>query len=752
MRDRKIDRTGLLGLLPQIREQHDLREGATGFSYASQRDETFVMPELRPVVRFQARVAARALESADTAGAETQSTSERPSLVLVEARAAVGKSMLARYLAWATNSPLWDLAEIYVGSGTLWGSLAKAFGPEQLNEIIGRTIAGDFLLVIDALDEAEMHAGGRAFDAFLSELRDMYFIPRRFPGAVLLGRTETVDYVEMFLGEKFPLTRYRIQNFDRLQAYRFIDNRLDSGKVTEPTFKRGSHRKSVILYEEARERLFTFLTDRLAPDSARDSAGGEQGSAERFPERVSSFLGYAPVLEAMAEYLASYAANYPALVNELARMEIDPYHTGNAQWYMLRMIVSRLLDREQRKVVAQLRKVITDSEWTDWEGLYTPAEQCSRVLARIARGSDAICITPDLPAHLLQRYRDVVKNALPNHPFLGSVFGYANVVFRDYVHAWGLLSGDNNIKMAVRSELSSLEYLPSPLLGPFVLTGSSDDEVPVIDGHDLGFVYESLLTHGEDNSIYIFAETGEPASVFIGSDPSAEVAIFRIARPDDGIQFWRRLSRARVSGELVVEFGLPGRDFAIGPDVNIDAVIVEAPARSIRVNAAAGHVSISASAGYVERDVEPELYKFGAGEFSVYWSTVRYPWAPYARPSADRGPEASRHNDDELTVAFSDLCRIAQKFGMSKQPRRPLWGSVNPTDLYSRRAAAHGADYDSLVDWLIAESIILRDSRIYYLDTGPLTRHGVNLFDLFARTQKPEASHLLERFLDYRRS
>src|ERR1700749_2175704 len=138
--------------LPRVTEPAQLRDQAAGFCYVTAPDPAFVMPKMRSVAE----------------GATA------PSVILSEARAAVGKSMLARHLAWRTGAPLWDLSQVYVGSGTLWGSLAKAFGPMQLNSIIGRMLTGEFVLVIDALDEAEMHAVGEAFDAFLIKLRDMF--------------------------------------------------------------------------------------------------------------------------------------------------------------------------------------------------------------------------------------------------------------------------------------------------------------------------------------------------------------------------------------------------------------------------------------------------------------------------------------------------------------------------------------------------------------------------------------------------
>jgi hypothetical protein len=716
------DESPLLGMLPRVRDRFELRADAAGFSYVQACDETFVMPGLRPSPRRQAR---------------------SPSLILVEARAAVGKSMLARYLAWATNSPLWDLADIFVGNGTLWGSLAKAFGAEQLNAVIGRTMAGEFMLVIDSLDEAEMHAGGQAFDAFLAELRDMYSTPRPAPSAILLGRTETIDYIEMFLGEKFAATRYSIDDFDRGQAYEFIDRRLDAGKVADESFKAGAHRRRVGLYFEARQRLYDFLAARLVPDRVLNTRERNRDDLRR----VTSFLGYAPVLEAVAEYLASYASNYPAFVNELARMEADPHRSDDVQWQMLRMIVTRLLEREQRKVVAQVRKVIADTEWSNWDSLYGPDEQCSRVLARKHAGQGALGLRPDLPAELLSRYEDIIKNALPNHPFFGPVFGYANIVFRDYMHAWGLLSPHAEVKQAVRAELHSTDYLPAPLLGPFVMTGGVGDKLAAINGEDLGFVYESLLTQGESN-IYLFTDDDDgQAIVCVGTDPSADVAVFRVADPDAGIRFWRKLSFARLYGDISVQLGFPGRDFTLGPDVDIDCVMLAAPARTIRVYTKKGTVRITASAGYVASDVEPQIHKSGSGKLLITWEPARYPWVQFYQPARRDSADSSLQPTPAMVEGFLDLCRIVRRFGAVRRKVLPYWGPIDEQQLFSRRNARHPAGYSAMVGWLLGQGVIFKDSGMYFLDARRLGALGVRLFELTSQAETVGAFNLVKAFL-----
>lgn len=720
----------LLKILPRAAAQPELRDTASGFSYVTTPDDVFVMPSLQHV-------------------ADNSST---PSIILVEARAAVGKSMLARQLAWQTAAPLWDLAQVYVGSGTLWGSLARAFGPQQLNSIIGLTLTGEFLVIIDALDEAEMHAGGAAFDAFLVELRDMFATPRQSPAVVILGRAETIEYVDLFLAGQVPSRRYRIMDFEREQALKFIDNRLDFGSMPSSAFTRGAQRVHESVYTRARDRLFDFLADRLLPAHGAGVAANVSGSVEmvagarEWSGRARSFLGYAPVLEAIAEYLAGYSADYRALITDLNTMERDPYNSGNAQWQMLRTIVHQLLKREQRKVVDQLRKVIPDSDKIDWTRVYTPEEQCAHILGRLAGSQELLEGSPDIPDEAKVQYRDLLRNALPNHPFLGSFFGYANVVFRDYVHAWGLLAESEAARKAVRAELRADEYLPAPLLGPFVITGNTELGVSTIAGQDLGFVYESLLTQGE-NRIFIYGDPGEDADVLVGNDPSGDLAALKVSRPDEGVQFWRRLAQADVRGELVVELGVSGRDFSMGPDVTLEVSIVEVPSKAIRIYTTGGGVTINASAGYVVGRTEPELSKFGDGELAIWWDSPRYPWVDFAKPSLTEEKESYEHLHD----AYMNLTRVARAFNRGSRVSPPLWG---PTQLNSDSSLFHkmrnNAQLRIMFDWLLGQQIVVPGTRdLYYLDPARLNEHGLTLFDIFLRHETPEALHFVEGFIRY---
>jgi hypothetical protein len=554
--------------------------------------------------------------------------------------------------------------------------------------------------------------------------------------------------VELFLSESVPMARYEILDFDRSLAYEFVDKRLDEGRVSSPGFIAGSQRRHEKLYESARAQLFDFLIDRLMPD--HDGADEDRPEGE-WPVRVASFLGYAPVLEAVAEFLASYASNFPALIADLTHMADDPYHSGNAQWDMLRNIVNGLLRREQDKVVAQLRLAIPETADCDWARVYHPDEQCTRVLGRISGRTALRDIGASVPDEFSARYQEVLKNALPNHPFLGGFFGYANVVFRDFVHAWGMRSQSRPAMDAIRAELHSEDYLPSPLLGPFVLAaGDGPDLLPSVAGEDFGFIYESLLTHG-DSHLYVYAEEDEAASVFVGSDPATAttVAVFSIRDRRDPIAFWRRLIHARINGDLVVRLGYPDRSFSLGPGVSIDCVMLEAPSRAIRVFADEddGGVDLHAGVGYDGGLVEPALAKFGPGTLAVSWDGLRYPWAEYAAQADPEEQVRNAWNEPRIRDSFAILCRIARRFTFgSGSIRAPHVGPVPLRHPVLR--VKLGGPQESVFDWLLENGIIYIAGQHYYLNSHALTNgFGVWLFELCASVETPEALALIQRYV-----
>ena len=116
------------------------------------------------------------------------------SIILVSAPGAVGKSTLARQIAFATRSLYVDLATADpVGANTLSGGLAKSGLYEAWQ-------SGSLAMLIDGLDEARLRVTQEAFEAFLSDVVEIS-AGRAVP-TVLLGRTGAVQDAWLFLTDQ----------------------------------------------------------------------------------------------------------------------------------------------------------------------------------------------------------------------------------------------------------------------------------------------------------------------------------------------------------------------------------------------------------------------------------------------------------------------------------------------------------------------------------------------------------------------
>src|SRR5262249_36551702 len=112
------------------------------------------------------------------------------SVVLISAPGAVGKTTLAREIAFRIGSPLWHLGQVNVGHEFMTGAIARAFGDAEYSRVKGELRGGKRALVLDGLDEARLRAGQQNFEAFLEGLASDFGQPGTQPSLVLLGRAD----------------------------------------------------------------------------------------------------------------------------------------------------------------------------------------------------------------------------------------------------------------------------------------------------------------------------------------------------------------------------------------------------------------------------------------------------------------------------------------------------------------------------------------------------------------------------------
>jgi hypothetical protein len=240
-----------------------------------------------------------------------------PSVYLISAPAAVGKTYFARQLSRDLNAVYWNLAEFSLGSNFFVGTAVQYYGPEGYSRFIAELESGQRTLILDAADEALVRAGKQNYVAAMKNLANM-LARVNFPSVVILGREDTIEDTASVLTEEGVVAqRWSVAYFDKTQAATFV--RMKAVHHGAP--------------------VMTELDDFL--NSFFSSVGLALGATTWGEAR--SFIGYAPVLDAVATFYSR--ESNPFRVLESIRQSPDDRHV----WNLLVTIFEHILDREQDK-------------------------------------------------------------------------------------------------------------------------------------------------------------------------------------------------------------------------------------------------------------------------------------------------------------------------------------------------------------------------------------------------------------------
>jgi hypothetical protein len=570
---------------------------STGLSYVKVASSTFVEPTFE-------------IDSPIEAG--------RTSVVLISAPGAVGKSTLASELAFRTGALLWDLSRFQVGSKTFSGTVFDAYG-NMTTGVQKRFAEGGFLFVLDALDEAQIRAGSQNFDAFLEDLASALKEPRSRPTLAVLARTDTADWIYAVLEEAgVPIARYQIEYFDRARAFEFIEKQLDDRRRRDG--RQSLHRTQVSAYAEARAALFALIYKLF---------GTTEGGAWT-DQRVRDFLGYAPVLEALTDYLD--VPNYMAFTREVQAEPTD----GRDPWQFLTDVLTHLLAREQTKIINAVRGNLEApakaAGWSDWERLYGADEQLSRVLAYSMRTSPQV--TTGLPASMDAPYETAIKTSMPQHPFLSGT-RFANVVFREFAYAWALTHGSSKMADSLREAMRHREepFLPSQLFSRFVAR-PGDEEQAVLDGQDFGLVYESLLARAQKVLLSV-SQVGDAFHASVGLGAGAESSLeMQLLDSGSGVHFWRRLGNADIDIDAPVRLGLPEQRFTLGPSVDLTCSQLTVACDDMDIDLVEGVILRAQTYTSGSASLRLRLRNEESGKLAIIWPGAAHPWAVYRSTDA----------------------------------------------------------------------------------------------------------------------
>ena len=338
-------------------------------------------------------------------------TQKDSKLFLFSAPGATGKSALAREICRSRNALLWDLSKERIANHSFSGMLVDSMGSGEFSNYTTGLETGESVLVIDALDEAEMISGKLALETLLTDVRATV-INAKTPNIALCARTETALFIRHFFSSPehaLPISQYEIGFFPESSAVEFVLKKIQTMKpATKATEK--------------------YIQEQFA--EIKKILGNNDSI-------ISSFLGYAPVLEAIAVF-TSDEANTMSLLQKIGT-------TANSTEVFCK-IIEHIIIREAGKVQNGFREKCQRDypEFNAWTDVYTGEEQMVRLISLLTCDSIAYSDYPIecLPRELSVEYMEAYSGFIKEHPFIkyteknGSVIcDFAGPAFRDYVLA-----------------------------------------------------------------------------------------------------------------------------------------------------------------------------------------------------------------------------------------------------------------------------------------------------------------------------
>lgn len=330
---------------------------------------------------------------------------ELPDIVLITAAGAVGKTELTNFLSRTNSVPIFDLSiNKPVGDYAMTGVLSDIYDFSAFKEAIKE---GTNAVIVDALDEGEMKTRDEAFFSFINNIATLVPKETKATPFVLMGRTNIMNRVYEYLdGKNTTVWLLQIEPFTIEQAQKFLYNQVIGDEKQKYTQS----------YIEIQDYIITTI----------ESFFKSQG--EFATSTYQNFIGYAPVLQAIAQLLKKNQ-NYKRLLNSLKESQATNVD-------LLVKLMEDILYREQGKVRENLINVISASYEDDIkleaQQCYSIEEQCLRLLSRCLGYSDSFCEVSD--PSFRNEYEKGLQSFVEEHPFLGAS-GFSNVVFESFAMA-----------------------------------------------------------------------------------------------------------------------------------------------------------------------------------------------------------------------------------------------------------------------------------------------------------------------------
>lgn len=194
-----------------------------------------------------------------------------PKFIIISAPGATGKTALAKHICYTYNGIYWDLPDTKVAEYSFQGTIMQAVGSDKISSFIQSLVEGSSFLVVDAFDEAETGSGRTGIEFFLRDFNNIT-VNNKDICAVLLARTESALFIKKYFEDNnVAYNHYEVSYFEEANAKTYIKNGLKKRNIPITD-----------IVDECIEAQFKEIKRIL------------------MNKNTSSFLGYAPVLNALS--------------------------------------------------------------------------------------------------------------------------------------------------------------------------------------------------------------------------------------------------------------------------------------------------------------------------------------------------------------------------------------------------------------------------------------------------------------------
>lgn len=354
--------------------------------------------------------------------------------LLISAAGATGKSALTEYLSYALHAPILNLSKFdTIASNSLTGMLMKQMEMRDCVQFMSDMKSGHGVIIIDALDEGLAKTTISGFEDFLKDVKSMS--SNSGVSFILLGRTNVVEQTTLILEEwGCNVALLQIEPFSETQAEQFIDKQIENGRINVLNS----------VYRECRHLIIDSIKSFFANQTTLKN------------NQSSRFLGYAPVLMAIAEFLDKQ--------NDFQKTKNDLLDLNKKDVALMVEIVRSIIKRDKlQKIDEVVIKPLLNGRSQEFvsftmEKVYCEEEQCARTLYYVLGKQFTKDITGD--PNFDNEYERKMEDWIKDHPFLDG-HQFVNIVFEAYV-----------LSVLIRSknyEQDVMEYLKSRYKDSYIL-------------------------------------------------------------------------------------------------------------------------------------------------------------------------------------------------------------------------------------------------------------------------------------------